>query len=83
VVKNTRAKVSLAVTGADKVAATGTVVVTSKGAAKKTVRLKNGRATISLPKFKRSGRITVTIRYSGNGQVAPTTRTMKIRVVKK
>jgi amidase len=83
VVKKTRAKVSLTVTGADKVAATGTVVVTSKGAAKKTVRLKNGRATISLPKFKRSGRITVTIRYSGNGQVAPTTRTMKIRVVKK
>jgi hypothetical protein len=83
VVKRTRAKLAVAVGGADKVPATGSVVVTSKGAPKKTARLKNGRVVLTLPKFTRTGRITITIRYSGNGQVSAAARTMKIRVVKK
>jgi amidase len=83
VVKRTRAKLSVTVTGADKVPATGSVVITSKGAPKKTARIKNGRVVVTLPKFARTGRISLTIRYTGNGQLRSATRTVKIRVVKR
>jgi amidase len=82
-VNKTRAKLVVTVAGSDKIAATGSVTVTSKGAPKKTARLRNGRVVITLPKFSRTGRISLTIRYAGNSQVVAASRTIKVRVVKR
>ncbi len=70
-VKAKGAKVKVAVK-ASGVKPTGKVKIVIKGAGKKitrTVTLKNGKATIKLPKFKKVGKVKVKVTYSGDEAV--------------
>jgi 5'-nucleotidase len=80
--KGKRAKLAITVT-AKGVTPTGKVTVAIPGHGKKTVTLKNGKASLKLPAFKGVGRKVLTLRYAGNARVLGDTATVAFRVVKK
>lgn len=84
--KGKSAKISVTASG---VTPTGTVTVTIKGGGvdkKLTVSLDSkGRATVKLPKFKKTGTVTVTADYAGDAAVKPGSgkATIKVKPKKK
>ncbi|WP_299927164.1 S8 family serine peptidase [uncultured Nocardioides sp.] len=81
-----RTKVKLRMTvRAKDVTPTGEVKVVLKGAGKKktwTVELnKRGKAKVTLPKFKRTGKVKVRIKYSGDAAVESSKKKIKFTVV--
>jgi hypothetical protein len=67
---------------AGRVAATGTVVAVVGGKVLDTATLVDGSATLEVGPFRDTGVKTVEIRYSGDGQVAASSATVSVRVVK-
>ena len=66
-VKNkTKVKVTVQVSNADGVKANGKVTISGEGFRKRTVRLDDGKVTITLPEFATAGKKTLTITYKGS-----------------
>ncbi|WP_137293592.1 ExeM/NucH family extracellular endonuclease [Nocardioides dongxiaopingii] len=80
-VNKTKARVVVTVRG-DGQALTGWVRVKVTGQKVKVVKLVNGRAVVTLAKFAKVGKKTVTVRYNGSGDVAAVTKTLSFRVVR-
>lgn len=76
-----RARMRIAVTGEDGVAATGAVTVK---VASRTVQvtLVDGQAVVRLPRFAKPGRKVVTVAYAGDSRVAPSSTRVTLRVVR-
>ncbi len=76
-----RAKVTVTV-AASGLTPTGKVSIVANGKVLKTVTVKAGKATVTLPRL-RKGTYRITARYAGNGQaLASTSKAVKLTVVK-
>ena len=80
-VNRTEAKV-IVVVKADGDAANGRVEVKVNGKTYK-AKLNNGRAVVKLPKFAKTGKKTVRVKYLGNATTTADTAKVTFRVVKK
>jgi 5'-nucleotidase len=75
-----KVKLKVSVTGPNGAAATGQVTVKVKGQKAVTVDLVNGKATVNLGKFGKSGKKKVTIDYSGSSTLLPSSQTVTFKV---
>lgn len=79
----TRAKLKVAVDGIKGVTATGVVKIKGKGFKNRTVRLTRGTASVRLPKFRKPGKRTLKLVYSGSSKLQSARGTVTVRVVRK
>ncbi|WP_370615971.1 Ig-like domain repeat protein [Mumia qirimensis] len=78
-----KGKATITVSGAPKANGTATVVVKAKGV-KKTIRVKvkNGRAVVSLPKAKKKGTYKVTVSFKATATHTGAVKSVKVKVTK-
>ncbi|MBW9209990.1 5'-nucleotidase C-terminal domain-containing protein [Mumia sp. zg.B21] len=81
--KRTKAKVSVVVRTTTGVPANGKVVVTFKGNKVGTATVRNGRATITLKKFRSKGTKKLRITYRGSSTVKASSDTLTVTVKKR
>ncbi|MBW9207664.1 Ig-like domain repeat protein [Mumia sp. zg.B17] len=81
--KRTKAKVSVVVRTTTGVPANGKVVVTFKGNKVGTATVRNGRATVTLKKFRSKGTKKLRITYRGSSTVKASSDTLTVTVKKR